>query len=448
MPCTKHKDQQEQQNRLMPYIPTFSRTLSGLRFSEQQSLQSFSISPSQDQLVARAASLSADVQPDDSSDHIGIRSNELGGNISEVLDNLANDDENRLTYSNPDYIDNGVIIRRNSLYSIDNQSPTSSSSSSHLDNYTAQTSNLSQYLSNERLFARNHESSHKQDPSTSPSTTRSDSIHNQAKPSPPTTIKAIKTTSSSHKRLSRTSKKDDKCSQSQNNQQELETWFRQPSNEEKVPQMPVDESEKEERIDTYEVIAPYYNRRQAGVITNYLFDGSRFKGFQKSRKESYEVEVQIQHVDYEYSYLCGYLCINHLTKSHPSLTTFFDGEIISKKYPFLTKRWQATREIDQAHWSKFKGFDKAFNLDSVDYDALANSDYIYMRWKEHFLVPDHKIKYVEGASYEGFYYICYSKRTASIKGFYFHSNSENFESFQSLDLELDHQGSSQVYEFR
>lgn len=186
------------------------------------------------------------------------------------------------------------------------------------------------------------------------------------------------------------------------------------------------------RINHSNAIPLYASQRQIGVIKNYLYNGSSFSGYQKSKNESYEVNVKIQHVDYENSYLCGYLCINHLTKSHPSLTTFFEGEIISKEYPFLTRKWEATEEIDRAHWSKFeefaKKYAKTFNMDSFDYNELSkSSDYIYMRWKEHFLVPDHTIKHVEGASYAGFYYICYSKRTSSINGYYFHINSEHFE---------------------
>uniref|UniRef100_A0A6G1SJK1 Uncharacterized protein C17orf39 n=1 Tax=Aceria tosichella TaxID=561515 RepID=A0A6G1SJK1_9ACAR len=212
---------------------------------------------------------------------------------------------------------------------------------------------------------------------------------------------------------------------------------------------------KHKQLDTIDYVPPYINSHQVGVIKNHLFDGSSFSGFQKSQNENYEVNVKIQHVDYDSSYLCGYLCIAHLTKSHPSLTTFFEGEIISEKYPFRTRKWEATEEIDLAHWSMFEDFREnyslTFNCDSFDYDKLKNSDYIYMRWKERFLVPDHKVKHVEGASYAGFYYICYSKRTSQIEGYYFHINSEYtiFESFQSLNLELDcNERSSQVYQFR
>ena len=41
-----------------------------------------------------------------------------------------------------------------------------------------------------------------------------------------------------------------------------------------------------------------------------------------------------------------------------------------------------------------------------------------MRWKEQFLVPDHRVKHIAGASFAGFYYICYSKRENTIEGFY------------------------------
>lgn len=58
----------------------------------------------------------------------------------------------------------------------------------------------------------------------------------------------------------------------------------------------------------------------------------------------------LQHVDEENSYLCGYLKIKGLTEEFPTLTTFFDGEIISKKYPFLTRKWDADEDVDKKHW--------------------------------------------------------------------------------------------------
>lgn len=41
----------------------------------------------------------------------------------------------------------------------------------------------------------------------------------------------------------------------------------------------------------------------------------------------------------------------------------------------------------QSKFSAFKNkYEKTFNSDNFDYDSLANSDYVFMRWKEHFLV--------------------------------------------------------------
>lgn len=198
------------------------------------------------------------------------------------------------------------------------------------------------------------------------------------------------------------------------------------------------------------IITPIY--KQTGYIGDKLFNGSSFIGSQNSKKDKYNVKVDILDVKLEDSYLCGYLCINHLTKNHPSLTTFFEGEIISRRYPFLTRKWQATERNDQDHWCKFEHFNENyqfnFNSDDFDYGTLRSSDFVYMRWKERFLVPDHTIKNVEGASYEGFYYICYSKKTKFISGYYFHQNENQFESYQKLSLQLDEVNTSGVFQFR
>mmetsp|Transcript_31990 Transcript_31990/g.66907 ORF Transcript_31990/g.66907 Transcript_31990/m.66907 type:complete len:86 (+) Transcript_31990:419-676(+) len=54
--------------------------------------------------------------------------------------------------------------------------------------------------------------------------------------------------------------------------------------------------------------------------------------------------------------------------------------------------------------------------------------HVFMRWKEHFLVPDHRITAIQGASFAGFYYICLDSRTGAILGFYYHQSSEMFQS--------------------
>lgn len=207
----------------------------------------------------------------------------------------------------------------------------------------------------------------------------------------------------------------------------------------KEPTMPV-------RVDI--VPPPPNNSKQLGVTKSLLYNGSKFRGYQKSKGNSYEVEVVLQHVDEANSYLCGYLKITGLTFEFPTLTTFFDGEIISKKYPFLTRKWDADEDVDRKHFGKFAAFvdyQKNFNSDDFDYDALDKSDYVFMRWKEHFLVPDHKIKDINGASFAGFYYICFQKSRAVMEGYYYHRSSEWY---QSLTLEHVPESCIQIYEFR
>ncbi|XP_002738992.1 glucose-induced degradation protein 4 homolog [Saccoglossus kowalevskii] len=193
---------------------------------------------------------------------------------------------------------------------------------------------------------------------------------------------------------------------------------------------------------------PPANTTQPGVTRSLLYSGSKFRGYQKSKGNCYDVEVELQHVDEASSFLCGYLKIKGLTEEFPTLTTFFDGEIISQKYPFLTRKWDADEEVDRKHWGKFLSFyqyAKTFNSDSFTYEELKNTDFVFMRWKEHFLVPDHTIKDINGASFAGFYYICFTKSTASIEGYYYHRSSEWFQSL-NLTHVLEH--SVPIYEFR
>ncbi|XP_059406990.1 uncharacterized protein LOC132141472 [Carassius carassius] len=193
---------------------------------------------------------------------------------------------------------------------------------------------------------------------------------------------------------------------------------------------------------------PPINTQQPGVQTSLLYSGSQFRGYQKSKGNSYDVEVVLQHVTMEDSYLCGYLKIKGLTEEYPTLTTFFAGEIISKKRPFLTRKWDADEDVDRKHWGKFQAFyqyAKSFNSDDFNYEELQNSDYVFMRWKEQFLVPDHTIKDISGASFAGFYYICFQKSTATIEGYYYHRSSEWY---QSLNLTHVPEHSAPIYEFR
>ena len=170
-----------------------------------------------------------------------------------------------------------------------------------------------------------------------------------------------------------------------------------------------------------------------------------------SDKHQYKVEVNIKHVDVHDSFLCGYLRIEGepllpplltstvngnmsspgLAKDHPSLTTYFEGEIIGSKHGFATKHpsWGATEKSDLSHWDRFPAFRPlAPRVRKQGGDAPLKNwpqrEHVFMRWKEEFLVPDHRVREISGASFEGFYYICFSQVTGAISGIYYHAKSE------------------------
>lgn len=187
--------------------------------------------------------------------------------------------------------------------------------------------------------------------------------------------------------------------------------------------------------------------------SSYLRPGSKFHGTQQSERQVYEVQVEIKHVDMRESFLCGYLriqgmccqlltpeplflisveCTDNLqglTEDHPTLTTYFEGEIIGSKYGFFTQHedWGANQKVDLSHWGKFSAFRplrSQAKRGPVTINDVAQRENIFMRWKEHFLVPDHRVRTITGASFEGFYYICFNQIEGEVSGIYFHSKSE------------------------
>ncbi|KIW99664.1 uncharacterized protein Z518_11077 [Rhinocladiella mackenziei CBS 650.93] len=149
---------------------------------------------------------------------------------------------------------------------------------------------------------------------------------------------------------------------------------------------------------------------------------SKFKGTQQSDRQIYNVEVTVLTVDIEQASMSGYLQICGLTPDHPTLTTFFTGEIIGgpdQKYSFRTRdpAWGANDKTDLTHWARFPAW-RPLSLQAkrninfvypLNHENWWQQEHIFMRWKEHFLVPDYKLKSIQGASFEGFYYICFNQ---------------------------------------
>ncbi|KAJ5852296.1 uncharacterized protein N7529_011681 [Penicillium soppii] len=185
--------------------------------------------------------------------------------------------------------------------------------------------------------------------------------------------------------------------------------------------------------------------------SSFLRSGSKFVGTQQSDRQVYNVDVEIKHVDMTESYLCGYLRIQGLTEDHPTLTTFFEGEIIGTKHTFQTRNeeWGASEKTDLHHWSRFPAWRplaKQAKRADFTYRNFAQREHIFMRWKESFLVPDHRVRTISGASFEGFYYICFNQIEGTVSGVYFHAKSERF---QQLELKhVEDRGCAPAVEFR
>ncbi|KAL8939381.1 MAG: hypothetical protein Q9216_003394 [Gyalolechia sp. 2 TL-2023] len=206
------------------------------------------------------------------------------------------------------------------------------------------------------------------------------------------------------------------------------------------------------------------------LTSSFLRPFSKFRGQQQSDKHVYQVEVELKYVDMAESTLQATptlpLPFSHdsrttsvtyplpnagLTENHPTLTTFFEGEIIGPKYTFQTRHpsWGATDKTDMQHWARFPAWRplaKQAKKPDFHYKNFAQRENIFMRWKESFLVPDHRVREISGASFEGFYYICFNQVSGDINGIYFHAKSEKYQ-----QLELKHvpnRGCFPAMEFR
>ena len=104
-------------------------------------------------------------------------------------------------------------------------------------------------------------------------------------------------------------------------------------------------------------VPPPANSHQPGLNRSLLYNGSRFQGHQKSKGNCYDVEVVLQvklfHTFQFITQMFTKKVLIHsmlMTEEFPTLTTFFDGEIISKRFPFLTRKWDADEDVDKKHW--------------------------------------------------------------------------------------------------
>lgn len=226
----------------------------------------------------------------------------------------------------------------------------------------------------------------------------------------------------------------------------------------------------------------------------YLKPNAKFIGEQQLGTAKFHIKVELKTIDLVNSLVTGFLQISGLTVDHPEIYTCFTGEVINnplrmynwgnehdsdalftttpvKKYSFITehRNWGSFVKNDLEHWKKLTG---SYKLDENQLRAKLtriqngseNNQFIYMRWKEEFLLPDSRVKQISGASFEGFYYVVLNiggdtqaenntegrfnsnLTPGSISGLYYHAASDKF---QSLSLKfVEDQGISSTFEFR
>ncbi|KAK6205569.1 vacuolar import/degradation protein Vid24, partial [Scheffersomyces amazonensis] len=202
----------------------------------------------------------------------------------------------------------------------------------------------------------------------------------------------------------------------------------------------------------------------------YLRPNAQYIGEQQSGKSRFHIKVEFKTVDLINSIVTGFLQISGLTENHSEIITCFKdhnnhNEQIIRKYSFITenKQWGSYIKNDFEHWKKLS------NMSDLSDEELQqrliriqngeeDNEFIYMRWKEEFLLPDSRVKQISGASFDGFYYIVLNigqtssigennpnMIPGSISGLYYHKSSEKF---QSLSLRyVDDRGISGSFEF-
>ncbi|SCU80087.1 LAFA_0B07426g1_1 [Lachancea sp. 'fantastica'] len=185
--------------------------------------------------------------------------------------------------------------------------------------------------------------------------------------------------------------------------------------------------------------------------TSYLKPRKEYTGFQISGYKKNHVHVVLQTVDLPVQgcetacvpHLTGFFTIRGLTEHQPEITTFFEGfaatsnsGFLSSDMPSQLKDLTAADSTDLEHWLNFPSFQEMCRdekvASSIADGSYVHSEYlekrfIYMRWKERFLVPDAELDSVEGASYEGYYYIVHDQLTGDVLGFYYHADAERFQ---------------------
>lgn len=193
----------------------------------------------------------------------------------------------------------------------------------------------------------------------------------------------------------------------------------------------------------------------------YMRPGAVFSGCQVSGYKRYRVSVEIWRAEFPADtpagsigshtpHVAGQLTIRGLTPANPCMSTYFEGYAVtggaatgapggffSRGWPAALRDMTASDATDAEHWMRFPACKQLSAKHGKLPQHIADYSqqrYVYMRWKEKFMLPDPEADGVAGASYDGFYYIVLDQQEGTVQGYYY---QEQADKFQHLELRCE-----------
>ncbi|ELU44695.1 vacuolar import and degradation domain-containing protein [Rhizoctonia solani AG-1 IA] len=161
-----------------------------------------------------------------------------------------------------------------------------------------------------------------------------------------------------------------------------------------------------------------------------LYPGASFVGIQKSGRNSYNVSVTIVVGSSPFgrssmsTFRAQRFAGTSPSRTSPMTTRSLPPTLMQRSsYGFLTQSYGASEMDDMTHWGRFDSFRGALSRPSclnrmmtlytaiksemrrpgltIRQKSLSERGFVFMRWKERFLVPEHQVRGIRGASYDG-----------------------------------------------
>jgi len=190
-----------------------------------------------------------------------------------------------------------------------------------------------------------------------------------------------------------------------------------------------------------------FSRGQPLESCSFLERGVSFGGTQdvspsvSGVKESWDLKITVEERDFSKGYVCGTMYANGFNCNESSnekspVVTFWEGELIDNyNHFFYTQKWGASKTTDRNHWLKLAPFCKALNTNpNQDPIDLTGQPFVYMRLKEKYFLNEEP---GGNLTIAGFYYLCISRATGDVTGYYFDPNSTPF---QEVKLQVIYEG--------